>query len=119
LRDVSQGEVPTVVPSLSEPAKRDDFPPDLVLVVNSWPLLSAAIKSAILTLAGTARDTSPASSAPPLSQSTDWYSEGESRTVELPSVQVTVRFIGRKGRRARIAIVAPAGAAFREGPVFE
>jgi hypothetical protein len=50
----------------------------------------------------------------PSSQSVDWYHEGESRTVEVNGVQVTVRLIGRKGRRSRIAIVAPAGAAFRE-----
>lgn len=43
----------------------------------------------------------------------DWYSEGESRTVEVGGVRVTVRFIGRKGRRGRIAIEAPAGAVFR------
>ena len=48
----------------------------------------------------------------PISQSVDWYHEGESRTVEVDGVQVTVRLIGRKGRRSRIAIVAPAGAAF-------
>jgi hypothetical protein len=47
------------------------------------------------------------------SQSVDWYHEGESRTVEVNGVQVTVRLIGRKGRRSRIAIVAPAGAEFR------
>ena len=47
------------------------------------------------------------------SQSIDWYHEGESRTVEVDGVQVTVRLVGRKGRRSRIAIVAPAGAAFR------
>lgn len=47
------------------------------------------------------------------SQSVDWYHEGESRTVEVAGVQVTVRLIGRKGRRSRIAIVAPAGAEFR------
>ena len=47
------------------------------------------------------------------SQSIDWYHEGESRTVEVAGVLVTVRLIGRKGRRSRIAIVAPAGAEFR------
>jgi hypothetical protein len=43
----------------------------------------------------------------------DWYHEGESRTVEVDGIQVTVRLIGRSGRRARIAIEAPAGAVFR------
>lgn len=56
-------------------------------------------------------DTFPANS--PTSQSVDWYHEGESRTVEVDGMKVTVRFIGRKGRRGRIAIVAPAGAEFR------
>jgi hypothetical protein len=47
------------------------------------------------------------------SQSIDWYSEGESRTVEVEDVRVEVRYVGRKGRRGRIAITAPPGAAFR------
>jgi hypothetical protein len=46
-------------------------------------------------------------------QSIDWYSEGESRTVEIDGVQMTVRFVGRKGRRGRIAVTAPPGATFR------
>jgi hypothetical protein len=54
-----------------------------------------------------------ASPAPPASQSIDWYREGESRTVEMSGVKVTVRFVGRKGRRCRIAIIAPPGASFR------
>ncbi|HEY0985118.1 hypothetical protein [Schlesneria sp.] len=49
------------------------------------------------------------------SQSIDWYSEGEERTIEVGDVKVTVRFVGRRGRRGRIALVAPAGAAFRSG----
>jgi len=48
-------------------------------------------------------------------QTVDWYSEGESRTVILDGRQVTVRFVGRKGRRGRIVISAPAGARFRSG----
>jgi len=47
------------------------------------------------------------------SQSIDWYAEGQRRTVEVNGVRVVVRFIGRKGRRGRIAIEAPAGAVFR------
>jgi hypothetical protein len=54
-------------------------------------------------------------SGPPRSVSIDWYSEGESRTVAVDGVQVTVRFVGRKGRRGRIAIEAPAGAVFDQG----
>ena len=47
------------------------------------------------------------------SQCIDWYAEGEERVVEADGVQVVVRFVGRRGRRARIAIVAPAGATFQ------
>jgi len=43
----------------------------------------------------------------------DWYSEGESKTVEVDGVRIIVRFIGRRGRRGRIAIEAPAGAVFQ------
>jgi hypothetical protein len=46
-------------------------------------------------------------------QSIDWYHEGQSRIVDVDGIRVTVRFIGRKGRRARIAITGPAGAVFR------
>lgn len=46
-------------------------------------------------------------------QSIDWYAEGQSRTVEVAGVRMSVRFIGRKGRRGRIAIEAPAGALFK------
>jgi hypothetical protein len=47
------------------------------------------------------------------SQSIDWYAEGEERIVEANGVRVVVRFVGRMGRRGRIAITAPPGAAFR------
>jgi hypothetical protein len=46
------------------------------------------------------------------SQFIDWYHEGESRTVEVNGLHIVVRFVGRKGRRARIAITAPAGVVF-------
>lgn len=49
------------------------------------------------------------------SSSIDWYAEGETRVVEVDGVRVTIRFVGRKGRRARIAITAAAGAVFRGG----
>ena len=49
------------------------------------------------------------------SQCIDWYAEGEERIVEVGGVQMTVRFVGRKGRRGRIAITAPPGAAFLAG----
>ncbi len=48
------------------------------------------------------------------SQSIDWYSQGESRSVEVGGVRVTVRFVGRNGRRSRIAIIAPPGAVFSD-----
>ncbi len=47
------------------------------------------------------------------SQCVEWYHEGQSRVVEANGVRIEVRFIGRKGRRGRIAIVAPQGAAFQ------
>ena len=47
-------------------------------------------------------------------RSIDWYAEGETRVVEVGGVKVVVRLVGRKGRRARIAIEAPAGATFRD-----
>ena len=47
------------------------------------------------------------------SQSIDWYAEGQSRVVEADGVTVTVRYVGRKGRRGRIVITAPLGATFR------
>jgi hypothetical protein len=49
------------------------------------------------------------------SQSIDWYSEGESRIVEVGGVRVKVRYVGRKGRRGRILISAPPGSRFFEG----
>ena len=48
-----------------------------------------------------------------VSQCIDWFSEGEATIVEVDGVVVTVRFVARKGRRARIAITAPAGSTFR------
>ena len=47
------------------------------------------------------------------SQCIDWYAEGEERIVEAGGVQIAVRFVGRKGRRGRIAITAPPGATFQ------
>jgi hypothetical protein len=46
-------------------------------------------------------------------QSIDWYSEGESRVVEVGDVSIEVRFVGRKGRQGRIAIVGPPGTTYR------
>lgn len=50
----------------------------------------------------------------PTSQCIDWYAEGESRTVEVGEIQISIRLIGRRGRRSRIAITAPSGASFKE-----
>jgi hypothetical protein len=49
---------------------------------------------------------------PEISQSVEWYREGQSRAVIVDGVQVTVSVVGRKGRRARIKIMAPPGAVF-------
>jgi hypothetical protein len=57
--------------------------------------------------------TRPSSKPPPVSVCIDWYAAGETQVVEVDGVQVLVRFVGRKGRRGRIAIHAPAGAVFR------
>ncbi len=56
---------------------------------------------------------SPEPNPPPVCHSIEWYAEGQSRVVEVDGVQVTVRLVARQGRRARIAITAPAGAEFR------
>jgi hypothetical protein len=56
---------------------------------------------------------SPAARPVENSQSIDWYSEGETRIVEVDGVRVVVRFVGRHGRRGRIAITAPPGSTFR------
>lgn len=55
-------------------------------------------------------DTAPVT--PPGSISIDWYTEGDARIVQVGDVQIEVRLVGRNGRRARIAIKAPAGAVF-------
>ena len=61
-------------------------------------------------------EANPQISNPPLptSKSIDWYAEGEGRAVEVDGVIVVVRYLGRKGRRARIIIEAPRGAAFQD-----
>ena len=40
------------------------------------------------------------------SRSIDWYAQGVERVVTLAGVRLTVRLVERKGRRARIAIMA-------------
>jgi hypothetical protein len=55
----------------------------------------------------------PATPAQATSKVIDWFHEGEAKVVEIDGVRMTVRFIGRKGRRGRIAIEAPAGAEFQ------
>jgi len=56
---------------------------------------------------------SPVESPAPTTRCIDWFHEGEAKIVEVAGVKITVRFIGRRGRRGRIAIEAPAGAEFR------
>lgn len=41
-----------------------------------------------------------------------WFHPGQLGTIEINGLQVSVKLIQRKGRRARIAIAAPAGAVF-------
>jgi hypothetical protein len=62
----------------------------------------------------TNRSSTPNRSPPSatVSRCVDWYHEGEGRIIESGGIRFTVRFVGRKGRRARIAIMAPAGSAF-------
>jgi hypothetical protein len=55
----------------------------------------------------------PPAHPPPVCCCIDWYSEGEARAIEVNGVRVVVRFVGRRSRRARLAITAPAGAIFR------
>jgi hypothetical protein len=50
LRDVSQGEVPTVVPSPPGAVFGPPLPPDLARVVAAWDRLPEAIKAGILAL---------------------------------------------------------------------
>ena len=44
--------------------------------------------------------------------STEWYAQGKSRVVAIDGVRVTIRLVGRHGRRARIAITASLGTVF-------
>lgn len=36
----------------------------------------------------------------------DWLSQGESRTLQIGETNVIIRLVDRKGRRARISVVA-------------
>lgn len=45
-------------------------------------------------------------------RSVDWYAEGDSRVVQCDGIAITVRYVGRKGRRGRIMIEAPAESDF-------
>lgn len=83
---------------------------------NPQPTKSADVACG-LTKAGA--DPNEGSRQPLVCQSIDWYAEGQSRTVEVNGIEVTFRYVGRKGRRARIAITAPAGAVFRGGGVCD
>jgi hypothetical protein len=63
-------------------------------------------------LKATTPDDPPQNGSDQVCRCIDWYAEGESKTLVLPGVRVIVRYVGRKGRRARICITAPAGALF-------
>lgn len=49
-------------------------------------------------------------------QTIEWFAPGQERVIEINGVAVVVRFVGRKGRRARIAVLAPSGLAFHRVP---
>ena len=55
----------------------------------------------------------PAHTPDQVCQLIDWFAEGQTFAVEFEGVVVTVRYVGRKGRRARIAITGPAGTVYR------
>jgi hypothetical protein len=59
------------------------------------------------------RRSPPSDVASAKTTSIEWYHEGTKRVVDVDGVQVTIRFVGRRGRRARIAIEAPVGAVVR------
>jgi len=81
--------------------------------------VSTAIESALGNMSSHGNsDTDRQTRAPeperPTSRCIDWYAEGQSRMVEVDGVHINVRFVGRKGRKARISIEAPAGAVFTQ-----
>ncbi|MEX1230837.1 MAG: hypothetical protein WEB58_11400 [Planctomycetaceae bacterium] len=43
-------------------------------------------------------------------QSIEWYSPGQARVFEVDGVRIAVRFVGRRGRRGRIAVATACGA---------
>ena len=48
----------------------------------------------------------------PTSQLIDWYAVGQGCVIEVGGATVSLRVVGQKGRRTRIAVVAPAPATF-------
>ena len=84
--------------------------------MSDLPPMDAVISETVQGVDQAARQATygPSVSTPAtVSQCIDWFSEGESKTVDVAGVRVTIRFVGRKGRRARISITAPPGAVFR------
>jgi hypothetical protein len=59
----------------------------------------------------------PDSNSGPTCRLIDWFAEGESKLVRIGEAEIEVRLVGRKGRRSRIAITAPAGAEFQAADV--
>ncbi len=46
------------------------------------------------------------------SQVVSWFAEGQGLTIDFAGLTVIVRYVGRKGRRARIAVTAPPASVF-------
>ena len=49
---------------------------------------------------------------PPTSRLIDWYAVGQGCEIEVGGVTLSLRVVGQKGRRTRIAVTAPAPATF-------
>ena len=124
LRQTPDDVVPTVVPSAAEPAPSQQFPADLARLGAEWdlafltrsnPRFLRSLKLGELAMhdADLGPSLRDARQNAGRSQCVEWYHEGQSRIVDVNGVRIEVRFIGRKGRRARIAIVTPPGAVFQ------
>ncbi len=48
----------------------------------------------------------------PTSRLIDWFAVGQGCEIKVDGVVISLRVVGRKGRRARLSVVAPAGATF-------
>lgn len=59
----------------------------------------------------------PSVDPPQTCTSIEWFHEGQTRVVEANGVRVAVRFVGRRGRRARILITALGSATISQSSV--